>query len=408
MRHRRGCATGGGEACTCRPGFQAQVWSPRDRRPIRRTFATVGEAKRWRQETQVAVHQQLARAPSQRTLGEAADEWLVSARAGIVRTRSGQPYKPSAIRSYQIALRAQHPAPPQGHHRLTTLTRHHVQALRRELTARGSGAKHGQKRDPASARHLPPRTPHRDIITTNPTRRLLLLPAVRTRRERVARPPRSRHPNHNAPLARPSPLGNRALRRAFAAANCKRCAGKTSTSTMTCSMSNNPGIASKDPSHPRATPDAAVSPSPTSYAGHCCTTACAKATAATASCSAPPRPRRSIRTRRSGSLPLRQYTSRIPHDERDLGVPDALASLRLVESRADVRLMPPPRIERTGDAIPWQVWMQVGRLGRRPRSWPPKGLPQHAARAALRTYACPRVVSIVASSPPHRGQRHRN
>jgi hypothetical protein len=82
VRHRRGCASGGGEACTCRPGFQAQVWSPRDRRPIRRTFATVGEAKRWRRETQVAVHQQLARAPSQRTLREAADEWLVAARAG--------------------------------------------------------------------------------------------------------------------------------------------------------------------------------------------------------------------------------------------------------------------------------------------------------------------------------------
>jgi hypothetical protein len=41
------------------------------------------------------------RAPSPTTLTEAAEEWLESAQASVVRTRSGDRYKPSAFRSHQ-------------------------------------------------------------------------------------------------------------------------------------------------------------------------------------------------------------------------------------------------------------------------------------------------------------------
>ncbi|MBA3366039.1 MAG: hypothetical protein H0U03_09695 [Actinobacteria bacterium] len=38
-------------------------------------------------------------------LSQAASEWLAAAQAGIVRTRSGERYKPSALRAYEQALR---------------------------------------------------------------------------------------------------------------------------------------------------------------------------------------------------------------------------------------------------------------------------------------------------------------
>ena len=184
VRHRRGCAAGGGEACTCRPGFQAQVWSPRDRRPIRRTFATVGEAKRWRQETQVAVHQQRARAPSQRTLREAADEWLVAARAGIVRTRSGQRYKPSAIRSYQQALGQI--LPVFGDRRLSAISRNQLQDYADRLVAQGA-APSTVRNTILPLRAIFRRALQREEVAVNPTAKLEL-PANRRSQDRVARP----------------------------------------------------------------------------------------------------------------------------------------------------------------------------------------------------------------------------
>jgi len=45
VRHGRRCGLRAGEdECSCSPTFQAQVWSPRDRRPLRKTYATVAEA----------------------------------------------------------------------------------------------------------------------------------------------------------------------------------------------------------------------------------------------------------------------------------------------------------------------------------------------------------------------------
>ena len=94
----------GQPACVCRPSFQAQVWSARDRKTIRKTFRTVTEALAWRQEAKVALHTGHLRAPSTTTLAEGAEEWLERAEAGVTRTRSGDPYKPAAIRAYRHAL----------------------------------------------------------------------------------------------------------------------------------------------------------------------------------------------------------------------------------------------------------------------------------------------------------------
>jgi integrase len=184
-RHRSGCGRAQGARCTCRPIYQAQVWSPRDRRQLRRSFSTLEDAKAWRLEAERGMRRGTLGAPSQITLNDAAEQWLRDARAGIVRTRSGYPYKPSAIRTYRIALRAEI-LPRLGHHRLSTITRHHIQRLADDIVARGAA--------PSTVRNaiLPLRAiyrheHHKETVPTNPTRKLLL-PASRTRRTRTARP----------------------------------------------------------------------------------------------------------------------------------------------------------------------------------------------------------------------------
>ena len=107
-RHRRHCAASSGGACDCGPSYQAQVWSVAERKTIRKTFPTLGEARAWRAEAQSALRRGTMQAPTRTTLAEAAAEWLAAAQAGIVRTRSGERYKPSALRAYEQALRTRH------------------------------------------------------------------------------------------------------------------------------------------------------------------------------------------------------------------------------------------------------------------------------------------------------------
>ena len=65
-RHSRRCESRRGRACSCRPTYQAQAWSARDRKPVRRTFSTLGAARAWRQEAQVDLRRRRMNAPSAR------------------------------------------------------------------------------------------------------------------------------------------------------------------------------------------------------------------------------------------------------------------------------------------------------------------------------------------------------
>ena len=118
------------------PTYQAQVWSPRDQRPIRKTFPSIGAAKAWRQQTQVALRAGRVQAPTAITLEQAARQWLEAARAGVVRTRSGDPYKPSALRSYQQALQSKL-IPALGKQRLSSVSAVAIQDLIDQLIAQG-------------------------------------------------------------------------------------------------------------------------------------------------------------------------------------------------------------------------------------------------------------------------------
>jgi hypothetical protein len=105
VRHSRSCRSRNGGRCSCTPTYQAHVWSRRDGKRICKTFITKSEAKLWRSEALVALDKGAMRAPTPETVREAAASWLEGARAGTIRNRSGDPYKPSAIRSYERAIR---------------------------------------------------------------------------------------------------------------------------------------------------------------------------------------------------------------------------------------------------------------------------------------------------------------
>jgi integrase len=161
------------------------VWSPRDRRPLRKTFPTVADAVAWRKETQVEIRRGRAGAPSAQTLAEAAHEWLALAQQGVVRTRSGDRYKPSALRAYELDLRSKL-LPELGHLRLSAITRTHLQDIVDRMVA-GGKAPSTVRNTLVPLRAIYRRALAREHVHNNPTLKLDL-PAVRARRDRIARP----------------------------------------------------------------------------------------------------------------------------------------------------------------------------------------------------------------------------
>ncbi len=211
VRHRRACAIHAHSSCSCRPSYQAQAYSAREQRTIRKTFPSLAEARAWRQETQVALRRRKLRAPTRTTLAEAAAEWLEAARAGVVRTRSGEPYKPSALRSYAQALRTKL-LPALGQKRLCALERNDVQDLVDGLVAAGS-APSTVRNAVLPLRAIYRRSLERSDVAVNPDRG-----AAATRGERGPRPHRPT-PGRRGPPRCPSswgprPVGDRPLCRA--------------------------------------------------------------------------------------------------------------------------------------------------------------------------------------------------
>jgi integrase len=185
VRHKKACASRYGRRCNCQPTYQASVWSVRESKRIRKTFPTLAEARAWRSETQTGVRRGTLRAPAHTTVHEAAEELVAGMKSGRVRTRSGDRYKPSAIRSYVAALR-DHVVPRIGRTRVGDVQHRDVQRIADDLLAEG--------RDPSTIRNalMPLRVIFRRAVedgdvAINPCTHLRL-PAVRGRRERIASP----------------------------------------------------------------------------------------------------------------------------------------------------------------------------------------------------------------------------
>jgi integrase len=105
VRHGKACLSREGRNCNCRPTYQASAWSARDEKRLRKTFPTLASARVWRAEAQSAIHRGKLRAPTSTTLAEAGEDLIKGMQSGKVRTKSGDVYKPSAVRSYEHALR---------------------------------------------------------------------------------------------------------------------------------------------------------------------------------------------------------------------------------------------------------------------------------------------------------------
>jgi integrase len=150
---------------------------------LRRSFKTASEARSWRAEAQVALNRGTLRPTTSRTVRQAADELITGMESGRIRNRSGDPYKPSVIRSYELSLRL-HVLPDVGALSIAKLRRADVQALADRLLAAGQ--------DPSTVRNSikPLRVIYRRAIragdvSVNPCTNLDL-PAVRGRRDRIA------------------------------------------------------------------------------------------------------------------------------------------------------------------------------------------------------------------------------
>jgi integrase len=185
VRHRKGCSIRDSGACSCDPSYRVVVWSVVDQKSLRRTFASLAAARAWQADAKVGIRRGLVRASRPATVSEAADILLAGMRSGVIRNRSGEPYKPSVRRSYRQSLRT-HILPDIGARKLSDLKRRDLQELADRIVRSGA--------QPSTVRNafLPLRVILRLAIengdtTINPCTGLRL-PAVRGRRERFAEP----------------------------------------------------------------------------------------------------------------------------------------------------------------------------------------------------------------------------
>ena len=161
------------------------MWDARAEKKVRRNFSTESEARAWRADTTTKANRGTLVSSTPTTVRQAARLLTDGMRTGVVRTRTGDPYKPSVIRGYEQAL-ALYVLDDLGGLRLSDVRRRDVQHLADRLLARGLSA--------STIRNalMPLRVLYRravedgDVAATPLAN--LRLPAVRGRRDRVAAP----------------------------------------------------------------------------------------------------------------------------------------------------------------------------------------------------------------------------
>jgi integrase len=183
IRQRHGNRCKGGKACG--GPWRAEVFSVRDGTKIRKTFPTKAAAVAWRRDSLSAVQNGRLRAPTGQTLRETAKARLEGAEAGVIRTRSGDPYKPGALRVYARALRMR-VLPRGGDRRLEAIARIDLQDMVDELLAEGVNAS-TIRSTLLPRRAIYRRAVSRGEVAINPTSGLEI-PAARGGRDRIASP----------------------------------------------------------------------------------------------------------------------------------------------------------------------------------------------------------------------------
>lgn len=128
---------------THRPGlpkpYRAEAWDNAAQRRIYKSFPTERAAINWRRDMQVKIARGEARAFEPTTVREAWLLWIEAARAGKVRARGGQEYKPGVLRTYELAFEGRI-LKKLGHVKVGELRRVTVQRYIDELVAEGLAA----------------------------------------------------------------------------------------------------------------------------------------------------------------------------------------------------------------------------------------------------------------------------
>ena len=184
-RHSKRCRSRAGGRCNCDAGWEASVYSKRDGKKIRKVFARESEARSWRADALSAIAKGGLRAPTPTTVEQAWEAWSGGAKAGTIRNRSGDPFKPSALRSYKGTMENR-VLPELGSVRLADVARPDLQDLADRLLADGLSASTVQV-TLLPLRAILGRAVDRGELAVNPCAGLKL-PAVRGRRERYASP----------------------------------------------------------------------------------------------------------------------------------------------------------------------------------------------------------------------------
>jgi integrase len=185
--HQRSCPAkpkGSTASCKCSPSYRVQLWDPRRREPIRKTFRVKAEAVTWRDDMKIAVRHGKVRPHTRTTVSQAADALVAGMADGTILDRKGKPYKPSTRRSYQQAINGYLKGDPLASLALSDARRADVQDYVDRLRKQGlSPSTIANKCDPL--RVVFRRALRRDEIAVDPTVELEL-PAIRGRRDRIA------------------------------------------------------------------------------------------------------------------------------------------------------------------------------------------------------------------------------
>jgi integrase len=183
--------------------YRGHAYDRRAKKKLRGEWTyNLAEAVSWRKQTLAALDAGAILAADGPTVRDAGLAWMDRAEAGEIVNRSGDPYKPSALRGYRRDLE-QRIIPALGPSKLADVKLGDLQRLAERWRMEGMSA--------SSIRNafLPLRAIYRyhaavDGLTANPTRGLQL-PAVRGRRDRIA------SPKEAAALLAALPEGERAV-----------------------------------------------------------------------------------------------------------------------------------------------------------------------------------------------------
>lgn len=187
-RHAPACPARDGKRCRCNSGWEAWVYLAREKRKVRKTFKTKGEAKSWRAEALTAARKGALRPTvrDNRTIYEALLELVEGMERGDVRPKGKERYKPNTIRSYERAVRLRYKDSELGSLRPAEVRRADVQAFADELLASMSGHSASNVLNPLQTFYR--RANDREELSSNPTEAIDLPLGKSQRPSRIVAP----------------------------------------------------------------------------------------------------------------------------------------------------------------------------------------------------------------------------